>query len=81
MSVITVVGAAFSNKSSVVGELVAASSFRHIDPQRIIDAAVATSGMTETRLRGAFSAKTSVFNRFTHEKERSVAHLRLALAS
>ena len=80
MSVITVVGAAFSNKSSVVGELVAASPFRLLEPQRIIAAAVTTSGMSETRLRGAFSAKTSVFNRFTHEKERSVAHLRLALA-
>lgn len=80
MSVITVLGAAFSNKSLVVGELVAASTFRHIELQRILDAAAATSGLTETRLRGAFSAKTSVFNRFTHEKERSVAHLRLALA-
>lgn len=80
MSVITVIGAAFSNKSSVIGELVAASTFRHIELQPILDAAAATSGLTETRLRGAFSAKTSVFNRFTHEKERSVAHLRLALA-
>lgn len=80
MSVITVIGAAFSNKSSVVEELVAASTFRLIELQRILDAAAATSGLTETRLRGAFSAKTSVFNRFTHEKERSVAHLRLALA-
>jgi two-component system, OmpR family, response regulator CpxR len=80
MSVITVVGAAFSNKSAVVGDLVAASTFRHIELQRILDAAAATSGLTETRLRGSFSAKTSVFNRFTHEKERSVAHLRLALA-
>lgn len=80
MSVITVIGAAFSNKSSVIGELVAASTFRHIELQRILDTAATTSGLTETRLRGAFSAKTSVFNRFTHEKERSVAHLRLALA-
>ncbi len=80
MSVITVVGAAFSNTSSVIKELVAASSFSQVELQRIIDRAVKTSGMTETRLRGAFSAKTSVFNRFTHEKERSVAHLRLALA-
>ncbi len=80
MSVITVVGAAFSNTSSVIKELIAASSFSQVELQRIIDRAAATSGMTETRLRGAFSAKTSVFNRFTHEKERSVAHLRLALA-
>ncbi len=37
--------------------------------------------MNEGKILGAFSAKTSVFNRFTHEKERSVAHLRLALAN
>lgn len=80
MSVITAVGAAFSNKSSVIKELIAASTFRPLELQSILDAAAATSGMTEARLRGAFSAKTSVFNRFTHEKERSVAHLRLALA-
>jgi CheY-like chemotaxis protein len=36
--------------------------------------------MSESKIRGAFSAKTSLFNRFTHEKERAVAHLRMAIA-
>lgn len=81
MSVITVVGAAFSNKSSVIGGLLAGSAYRAVDIQEIIAGAAKTSGMSETRIATAFSAKTSVFNRFTHEKERSVAHLRLALAN
>ena len=81
MSVITIVGAAFSNKSSVIKELTATSAYKTIDLQKIVAAAVASSGMNESKILGAFSAKTSVFNRFTHEKERSVAHLRLALAS
>lgn len=81
MSVITIVGAAFSNKSSVIKEISATSAYKTIDLQTIVAAAVASSGMNESKILGAFSAKTSVFNRFTHEKERSVAHLRLALAN
>lgn len=81
MSVITIVGAAFSNKAAVIKEILAQSAFRQVDIKDILASAARTSGMTEAKIMGAFSAKTSVFNRFTHEKERSVAHLRLALAS
>ncbi|MDP3479266.1 MAG: response regulator [Desulfoprunum sp.] len=81
MSVITIVGAAFSNKSAVIKEISATSGYKAIDLQKIVAGAVTSSGMNESKILGAFSAKTSVFNRFTHEKERSVAHLRLALAS
>ncbi len=80
MSVITIIGAAFSNKSAVIKEITATSGFRAIDRRDIVAEAAASSGMSEGKILGAFSAKTSVFNRFTHEKERSVAHLRLALA-
>ncbi len=81
MSVITIVGAAFSNKSAVIKELTATSAYQPLDLKKIVAGAVASSGMSESKILGAFSAKASVFNRFTHEKERSVAHLRLALAS
>lgn len=81
MSVITIVGAAFSNKSSVIKEIAASSGYQALDLTKIVAGAVTSSGMNEGKILGAFSAKTSVFNRFTHEKERSVAHLRLALAT
>ena len=80
MSVITLVGAAFSNKSDVIKEVSATSGYRTVDVNEIMALAGKSSGMSEAKIMAAFSAKTSVFNRFTHEKERSVAHLRLALA-
>jgi len=81
MSVITIVGAAFSHKSAVIQEVSATSGYRTVDVNEIMAAASKTSGMSEAKIMAAFSAKTSVFNRFTHEKERSIAHLRLALAN
>jgi CheY-like chemotaxis protein/cytidylate kinase len=36
--------------------------------------------LPEAKIQRAFAAKTSVFNKFTHEKERSVAYIKLALA-
>ncbi|HSO09155.1 MAG TPA: cytidylate kinase family protein, partial [Desulfoprunum sp.] len=80
MSVITLVGAAFSNKSEVIKEVSATSGYRTVDVNEITALAGKSSGMSEAKIMAAFSAKTSVFNRFTHEKERSIAHLRLALA-
>ncbi len=80
MSVITLVGAAFSHKAAVIEALSANSEYRTVDLKEILASASRTSGMAEAKIMGAFAAKTSVFNRFTHEKERSVAHLRLALA-
>ena len=38
------------------------------------------SGLTENKFMRAFGVKTSIFNQFTHEKERTVAYLKLALA-
>jgi CheY-like chemotaxis protein/cytidylate kinase len=38
------------------------------------------SGLSEKKLQGSFSAKTSIFNQFTYEKERSIAYLRRVMA-
>lgn len=80
MSVITIMEAVFSNSELVIGELCAKSSFKHLAPEEIIAQAARNSGMPEDKIRNALAAKASIFNRFTHEKERSIAHLRLALA-
>jgi two-component system, OmpR family, response regulator CpxR len=80
MSVITIMEAVFSNSELVISELCAKSSFKHLAPEEIIAKAARNSGMPVDKIQNALSAKASIFNRFTHEKERSVAHLRLALA-
>lgn len=38
------------------------------------------SGLSQDKIERAFSSRTSVFNKFTHEKESAVAYLRLVLA-
>lgn len=81
MSVITFVSAAFCNDAAVIEEILGQSDYRVLGLEEILFEAVAASGLSEAKLMAAFSAKTSVFNRFTHEKERSVGHLRLALAN
>lgn len=81
MSVITFVSAAFCNDAAVIKEILGQSEYRVLGLEEILSEAVAASGLSEAKLMAAFSARTSVFNRFTHEKERSVGHLRLALAN
>ncbi|NNF95468.1 MAG: response regulator, partial [Halobacteria archaeon] len=51
-----------------------------ITDTNILADAAALSGIEPRRLENAFSSTTSVFNKFTHEKERALAFLRLAMA-
>ncbi len=80
MSVLSILGALYSHEETVVGKVVADSGYRLVQPAEVFAAAAAGSGLTEAKLLSALSAKISVFNRFTHEKERSIGYLRLALA-
>ncbi len=80
MSVISLFHGNFCNEDRIVELLVAKSQYRLLTDEDIATRAAHLSGMSPDKLTRAFSAKTSVFNRFTHEKERAVAYLRLALA-
>jgi CheY-like chemotaxis protein len=80
MSVITIFSGTFCSADAVVGDIIESTGYRRIDDTLVVDRAAAMSGMPEGKIRRAFSARTSVFNTFTHEKECSVACLRLALA-
>ncbi|MFH1124856.1 MAG: response regulator [Pseudomonadota bacterium] len=80
MSVITVFSGTFCKEEGVVKEVSFSVGCRLITDEEIVAKASATSTIGETKIRRAFSSKTSVFNKFTREKERSIAHLRLALA-
>ncbi|MEZ4549774.1 MAG: hypothetical protein R2874_04660 [Desulfobacterales bacterium] len=56
------------------------TGFQVVDDAMLVAEASRTSGLAEKKIEGAFSAKTSIFNQFTHEKERSIAYLRLVLS-
>ena len=80
MSVITVFNALHCNEELIVPQLVAKTGYRLVNDNEIVTLASKLSGITPDRVSRAFSSKASLFNPFTHEKERSVAYLRLAVA-
>ncbi|MDA8404521.1 MAG: response regulator [Desulfobacteraceae bacterium] len=80
MSIITIMSGAYCNSETVIQKCAAQTGFRRIDDPMIVAEAARISGISDRKIQGAFSAKTSIFNQFTHEKERSIAYLRLVLA-
>ena len=80
MSVISVFSGIFCKGDHVVRLLQTNTGYKLVADKDIVAEASRLSGMAESKVERAFSAKISVFNKFTHEKERSIAHLRLALA-
>ncbi|WP_022662334.1 response regulator [Paucidesulfovibrio longus] len=80
MSVITVFNGLFCEAGVVVKRVLDATGYRLVTDQEIVADAARLSGMAEEKIARAFQAGTSVFNKFSHEKERSVAWLRLAMA-
>lgn len=81
MSIITFFSGAFCNDGPIIEKCRELTGYQVIDDARIISEAGKISGLPEKKISGAFSAKTSIFNQFTHEKERSIAYLRLAVSS
>lgn len=81
MSAITIFSGIFCSADAVVRDVMDSAGYRLITDEQVLLKAAETSGMPEHKVRRAFSAKTSVFNKFTHEKEYSIACLCLALAT
>ncbi len=80
MADISVFYGEFCRADSVLREVFERTGCRLITDANILDDAARVSGIERRRLENAFSATTSVFNKFTHEKECARAFLRLAVA-
>lgn len=80
MPIATVFSGVFCNQDSILDALLTRTGYRLMTDDRVVAGAARHSGVPENKIGRAFLAKTSVFNPFTHEKERSVAYLRLAMA-
>ena len=81
MSVVSIFGGLFCNPDDVVRDVMARTGYRRITDDQVVAAAETLCGIPAAKIRRAFTARTSVFNAFTHEKECSIAGLRLALAT
>lgn len=80
MPVISLFTGSYCSEKQVVQEIGAQTGYRLISDKEIIAQASRLSDIPENRIQRVFADKTSVFNRLTRERERSLAHLRLALA-
>ena len=80
MPIINIFSGTFCNKSAFIRAIQEGGKISLITDKEIIAEAGRLSGIAETKIERAFFAKTSVFNKFTHERERSIAYLRLAIA-
>ncbi len=81
MSIISIFSGAFCRSEEVIEEVCTSTGFKVMSDDDAVAAAHDISGISADKIRRAFAAKTSVFNKFTREKECSVAYLRLALAN
>jgi two-component system, OmpR family, response regulator CpxR len=80
MPIIALFSGSFCDENLVIREITSRTRYRLITDNDVVAEASRRSEIAESKIRQAFSAGTSVFNQFTHEKERSLAFLRLALA-
>jgi CheY-like chemotaxis protein/cytidylate kinase len=80
MPIITIFSGGFCRENPVVREVIACTGYRQITDDEIVAEASRQSAMPESKIIRTFSAKSSVFNKFTLEKERSLAYIKLAVA-
>jgi two-component system, OmpR family, response regulator CpxR len=80
MSLISIFSGSYCSESDVVKSLVDHTGYRTVGDQETVSTASRQSGLGPGKIAKAFSGKASIFNSFTHERERSIAYLKLALA-
>jgi two-component system, OmpR family, response regulator CpxR len=80
MSIIAVFAGSYCNDELVIEKILKETGYKYQTDSDIVRKASKPSGLAEAKVSKAFSAKTSAFNQFTHEKERSISYLKLAVA-
>ncbi len=80
MPIITIFSGSFCQEGPVIEKVVARIGYRQITDDEIVAEASRRSAMTESKIKRSFSSKSSVFNKFTLDKERSLAFIKLAVA-
>jgi two-component system, OmpR family, response regulator CpxR len=80
MPVITVFSGTFCDDEPVLQALLQRTGYKLVSDADLVADASRLSSISEAKIDRSFSARPSVFNKITHERERSIAFLRLALA-
>ena len=80
MPAISIFSSSFCRPGEVIRDICASTGYPVVGDAEIVADASGLSGMAADKIARAFKSKTSVFNKFTREKECSVAYLKLATA-
>ncbi len=80
MPVITLFSGSYCSGEDVARKVVEALGYKLVDDQALVDEAGKRFKIDAGKLLKAMTGKASVFNKFTHEKERSLAYLQMAMA-
>jgi two-component system, OmpR family, response regulator CpxR len=80
MSVITIFNGSFCNAEDVARKVMERSGYTVFEDREIMAEASKRFQLDQGKLLKAVTGKASVFNKFTHEKERSLACLKVVLA-
>lgn len=80
MSVLTLFSSIHCHSDSIREQLCRHTGYDLLTDDDVVRRAADLSGIDEKKIRMIFSGKASIFNKFTLERERSIAWLRLAMA-
>jgi len=80
MSIIALFSGSFCQAEEIAQRMLERTGYVLVSDDEIVAGASELSGVAPDKLARPFSAKASVFNTFTGERERSIAHLRHAVA-
>ncbi len=80
MTIIKAFGVGFCKCNEVVDKIVEKTTFRHTSTDQIVSEAAILSDMKVAKVQKALTYKTSVFEKFTHEKKYALAHIKLVLS-
>ncbi len=80
MSIISLFSGSFCDEEIVLRAMAEQTGYRMVGDVDLIARAGQLAGMSEAKVERAFAAQPSVFNKFTHDRERAIAYLRLVTA-
>ncbi len=80
MPLISIFSGTFCREEPLISAIIDQTGYASVSDVDVVSAASRLSGLSENKIEKAFSSKTSIFNKFTHERERSIAYLKMALS-
>ncbi|NOX32955.1 MAG: response regulator [Deltaproteobacteria bacterium] len=80
MAIIKTFSAGFCKGNDVINQLIKKTKFRHASTGQIISEAAILADMKISKVENALTLKTSVFEKFTHEKKYALAYIKLVIS-